>query len=282
MNLINIFIWLAFEIGHHIVKGFDSGVAYHIALYGLVGNFEPSIHRFKSCSTFGNPPKIIIAGPPASGKGTQCEAIKNEFGVVHLSTGDILRAAVKANTDLGRVAQSHMDAGQLVPDELVIDVIKERLNQEDCRLRGWLLDGFPRTERQASALIDAGLLPDVFILLDVADNLLVDRVTGRRIDPISGKIYHKIYNPPLDRVVAERLVQRSDDTEAKIKVRIQEYKSHIDSVISFFGNKILTIDGSKTASEVTHQVLYAIGQRLQHEEVTSTNKRNRMQQRISV
>ena len=124
-------------------------------------------------------PKIIIAGAPASGKGTQCEMIKEKFGVVHLSTGDILRAAVKEGTELGKTAGGFMDRGELVPDEVMIGVVGERLKQEDCECQGWLLDGFPRTGAQAAALVDSGALPDVFLLLDVPDEDLVDRVVGR-------------------------------------------------------------------------------------------------------
>ena len=124
-------------------------------------------------------PKIIIAGAPASGKGTQCEMIKEKFGVVHLSTGDILRAAVKEGTELGKTAGGFMDRGELVPDEVMIGVVGERLKQEDCQCQGWLLDGFPRTGAQAAALVDSGALPDVFLLLDVPDEDLVDRVVGR-------------------------------------------------------------------------------------------------------
>ena len=136
------------------------------------------------------PLKIIIAGAPASGKGTQCEVIKADYNVVHLSTGDILRAAVKAGSELGAEAKSYMDSGNLVPDELITGVVCDRLSQPDCEYQGWLLDGFPRTSAQAEALSRAGYDPDAFILLDVPQQCLVERVTGRRTDPETGKIYH--------------------------------------------------------------------------------------------
>merc|ERR1719276_808721 len=128
-------------------------------------------------------PKLIIAGAPASGKGTQCEIIKEKYGVVHLSTGDMLRAAVAAETDVGQRAKDFMDAGKLVPDEVIIGVVKDRLDESDCAECGWLLDGFPRTPAQAEALADAGVTADCFIFLNVPDEALIERVVGRRTDP---------------------------------------------------------------------------------------------------
>ncbi|MFN9981871.1 MAG: adenylate kinase family protein, partial [bacterium] len=142
------------------------------------------------------PLSIIIAGAPASGKGTQCEVIKELYDVVHLSTGDILRAAVAARTPVGIVAKGYMDAGKLVPDEVIINIVKDRLQEEDCQTRGWLLDGFPRTKAQAEALKEAGVCADCFIFLNVPDEILVERVVGRRTDPVTGKIYHVKYFPP--------------------------------------------------------------------------------------
>ena len=188
--------------------------------------------------------KVIIAGAPAAGKGTQCEVIKEKFGVVHLSTGDILRAAVKDGTELGKKAKAFMDAGQLVPDELIIGVICDRLQQPDCVSNGWLLDGFPRTKAQADALSAAGMVPDCFVLLDVPEEILVERVTGRRTDPVTGKIYHLKFNPPENEEVMSRLVQRSDDTAEKIVIRYREFQSHIDSIRSSYEDRLIWIDGS--------------------------------------
>ena len=156
-----------------------------------------------------SPLDVVICGAPASGKGTQCEMIKSEFGLVHLSTGDILRAAVQEGTPLGKTAKGYMDSGQLVPDELIIDVICARLKQEDCQTQGWLLDGFPRTKTQADALTKAGMVPDCFLMLDVPEEILVERVTGRRTDPVTGKIYHMTFKPPETPEIAARVVQRS-------------------------------------------------------------------------
>ena len=202
--------------------------------------------------------KIIIAGAPASGKGTQCEVIKEKFGVVHLSTGDILRAAVKEGTELGLKAKSFMEAGQLVPDELITNVVCDRLTQDDCRTKGWLLDGFPRTKSQAEALTAAGMCPDAFVLLDVPEKVLVERVTGRRTDPVTGKIYHLSFNPPENEEIAARLIQRSDDTAEKIVVRYREFKSHIENVEANYKDKLVWVDGTQKASEVSAVLLSAL------------------------
>jgi adenylate kinase len=202
---------------------------------------------------------IIIAGAPASGKGTQCEVIKEKFEVVHLSTGDILRAAVKDQTELGKKAKAFMDAGQLVPDELIIDVVSDRLRQQDCQSKGWLLDGFPRTKSQADALTKAGMVPDCLILLDVPEEVLVERVVGRRTDPVTGKIYHMKFSPPENEEIKERLIQRSDDTEEKIKVRFKEFLSHIDAIKSCYAPEMIkVIDGKQSSSSVTQAVTTAL------------------------
>ena len=200
------------------------------------------------------PLKIIIAGAPAAGKGTQCEIITKEFGVVHLSTGDILRAAVKAGTPLGVRAKEYMDGGQLVPDDLITGVVCDRLSQDDCRMQGWLLDGFPRTRPQADSLTEAGYRPDSFILLDVPEEILVERVTGRRTDPVTGAIYHLTFKPP-PADIADRLVQRSDDTKEKIVVRYREFLKHVDSVKDCYEGKCLKVDGSLSQAEVTNLVV---------------------------
>ena len=207
----------------------------------LFRKMQSSLMRQKKMTT--TTLKGIIYGPPAAGKGTQCEVITSQFGVVHLSTGDILRSAIANNTPLGNEqisysyghilhesllspitadspyhprfiatgiqAKPYMDSGSLVPDDLVIELILNRLRQEDCESRGWLLDGFPRTEAQADALLKAGIIPDVFLVLDVPEEILVERVTGRRTDPVTGKIYHMTFKPPETPEIAARVVQRS-------------------------------------------------------------------------
>ncbi|KAJ1476287.1 adenylate kinase-domain-containing protein, partial [Baffinella frigidus] len=142
------------------------------------------------------PKKIIISGAPASGKGTQCEFLVQKFGVVHISTGDALREqVVKAGTDLGKKAKGFMDSGGLVPDEVMIGIVNARLAEKDCVEKGWLLDGFPRTAAQAEAIKKGGHTADKFIILNVPDNILIERCVGRRTDPVTGKIYHTKFNP---------------------------------------------------------------------------------------
>ena len=203
--------------------------------------------------------KIIIAGAPAAGKGTQCENIKKKFGVIHLSTGDMLRAAVKGQTELGLMAKNFMDAGQLVPDSLIIDVICDRLKEGDCVEKGWLLDGFPRTKAQAEALNKAGMVPDCFLLLDVDESILVDRVTGRRTDPETGAIYHMTTKPPETKEIADRLVQRSDDTADKIKLRYREFKNHIDEIKACYEDKMVWVDGAQAPDVVSECIVSSIG-----------------------
>lgn len=194
--------------------------------------------------------RIIIAGAPASGKGTQCEMIKAKYGVVHISTGDSLRAAVKAGTERGLAAKKFMDAGQLVPDDLIIALVKERLDSDDCRERGWLLDGFPRTKAQADALAAAGIEATAFVLLEVPSSILVDRVTGRRTDPVTGTIYHLTFSPPESKEVADRLVQRSDDTEEKVKVRIKAFDENVKAIRESYAGILLAVDGNRDKKEI--------------------------------
>lgn len=201
---------------------------------------------------------IIIAGAPASGKGTQCEIIKEEFGVVHLSTGDMLRAAVVAGTDVGKKAKDFMDSGKLVPDEVIIGIVKDRLDEDDCKTQGWLLDGFPRTQAQAKALEEAGVTADCFLFLDVPDEVLVERVVGRRTDPVTGKIYHMTFSPPKDDEIMKRLEQRSDDTEEKVKVRLEQFHTNVDAVKDSYTEIIVAIDGNQAPKDVSSKIMETI------------------------
>ena len=228
----------------------DGSIAQSDVSKCVTSAIQSSIDRLKSAGS-NSILKVIIAGAPAAGKGTQCEMIKSDFGLVHLSTGDILRAAVQQGTPLGLKAKAFMDGGQLVPDELIIGVICDRLKERDCEVNGWLLDGFPRTKSQADALSAAGMIPDCFVMLDVPEEVLVERVTGRRTDPVTGKIYHMKFNPPTDDLVAARLIQRSDDTAEKIIVRYREFQSHIDSIKSCYEDKMVRVDGSIAQSDVS-------------------------------
>ena len=226
-------------------KSFHSSTQVH-----SIGNMDGTVLTSDAMPRSEDSLKIIIAGAPAAGKGTQCERIKEAFGVVHLSTGDILRAAVKDGTPLGVKAKEYMDTGQLVPDDLIIDVVCDRLGQEDCKTKGWLLDGFPRTAAQAEALSEAGMVPDCFVLLDVPEDILVERVSGRRTDPETGKIYHMTFTPPPEDIV-DRLVQRSDDTEEKIKVRYRDFTNNMDAVREKYEDCLIWVDGTQTADRVS-------------------------------
>ncbi|GJD08129.1 Adenylate kinase 2, chloroplastic [Galdieria sulphuraria] len=200
------------------------------------------------------PPRIIVAGAPASGKGTQCKKIAERYGVVHLSTGDMLREAVQNGTELGKMAKQYMDSGRLVPDDLVIGMLKERLKQEDCEKHGWLLDGFPRTASQAQALLDAKIYPDLVLVLDVPESELIQRVVGRRLDPVTGRIYHLQYSPPEDQQVLSRLIQRTDDTEEKAKVRLDTYYTHIQAIEEQF-SQVVHINGNRHTEHVFSDIV---------------------------
>eukprot|EP00644_Phytophthora_capsici_P000434 jgi/Phyca11/99878/e_gw1.4.261.1 len=182
------------------------------------------------------PPKLVISGPPAGGKGTQCEQLVTLLNVVHLSTGDILRQAIRDKSPLGVQAQGFMDGGQLVPDELIVNVVLDRITKPDCERRGWLLDGFPRTAVQAEALLAAHggkAAPDCVLVLDVPDEEVIRRIAGRRVDPETGKTYHVEFNPPPPEVQA-RVIQRSDDTEETLRTRLEQFHAHSDGVLAVF------------------------------------------------
>lgn len=202
------------------------------------------------------PMRVVVYGPPASGKGTQCEIIAKQFGVVHLSTGEMLRAAMRDNTPLGEEVRSYMDQSKLVPDDIMIRIVTERLAQEDCTKRGWVLDGYPRTENQAKALLSSGVKPDRFILLDVPQRILLERVEGRRSDPLTGKVYHLKFNPPESAEVAQRLIQRHDDTTEKMQVRLRDYDAHTAPVRAYFGDMLLTVNGSVGSRESIARTIF--------------------------
>ncbi|GMF23164.1 unnamed protein product [Phytophthora fragariaefolia] len=202
-----------------------------------------------------NPPRLIITGAPASGKGTQCELIVRALHVVHLSTGDMLRQAIRDGTSLGKQAQEYMDEGQLVPDELIVGVVLERLAQPDCKARGWLLDGFPRTEAQAQALLATRTIPDCVLALDVPDDEVVKRIAGRRLDPETGKTYHITFNPPPPDV-ADRVIQRSDDTEETVRTRLEQFHAHSKAIVTALGGvcELIQADGTRPVDQVAEQL----------------------------
>lgn len=208
--------------------------------------------------------RMILVGPPGAGKGTQAAKLVGHFDIPHISTGDMLRAAVKAGTALGKQADGFMSSGQLVPDDLVIAMVVERIAAEDAT-EGFMLDGFPRTRPQAEAL-DAALRQahvalDCVLLIEVPDELIVGRITGRRMDPETGEIYHVEHKPP-PAAIADRVVQRKDDTEAACRKRLQKYHSETAPIVPYYQQKRLlrAVDGNAAPDEVTQRVQAALAE----------------------
>ena len=181
--------------------------------------------------------RVILLGPPGAGKGTQAAAIKDKFDIPQISTGDMLRAAVKAGTDLGLAAKKVMDAGGLVSDNIIIGLVKERLKQDDCK-NGYLFDGFPRTIPQADAMKDAGVAIDFVLEIDVPDSDIVLRMSGRRVHLASGRTYHLKFNPPkvagLDDLTSDPLIQRDDDKEETVLKRLHVYHDQTKALVGYY------------------------------------------------
>ena len=181
--------------------------------------------------------RIILLGGPGSGKGTQAGFLTEHFGIPQVSSGDMLRAAVRAGTVLGRKAKGIMEAGELVPDDLIVAMIGERLDQPDCA-SGFVLDGFPRTIPQAEALHDAGVVIDTVVEMMVDDEEIVLRMSGRRVHPASGRVYHVVHNPPRvegrDDETGEKLIQRDDDREDTVRTRLAVYHEQTRPLIAFY------------------------------------------------
>ena len=181
--------------------------------------------------------RIILLGAPGAGKGTQAQILKDKFNIPQISTGDMLRGAIKANTRLGLEAKQFMDSGALVPDQLIIELVKERIQDSDCK-QGFLLDGFPRTIPQAEAMKEAAITIDMVIEIDVPDNVILDRLSGRRTHIASGRIYHIHNNPPKiqgkDDLTGEDLVQRDDDKEETILKRLSVYHSQTKPLVDYY------------------------------------------------
>jgi adenylate kinase len=203
--------------------------------------------------------RMVLVGPPGAGKGTQAARLLKQFNMPHISTGDMLRAAVSAGTPLGKEAEGYMNAGALVPDSTVIAMAIDRIQQPDAQV-GFMLDGFPRTQPQAEALAEAmseaGLTLDAVVLIEVADALIVERITGRRTDPVTKRIYHLKFDPP-PADVAARLVQRSDDTAEACVARLNKYHAETAPIIPFYDARgiLKTVDGVGQPDEVTQRLL---------------------------
>jgi len=183
--------------------------------------------------------RLILLGAPGAGKGTQANFIKEKYNIPQISTGDMLRAAIKAGTELGLAAKKVMDAGQLVSDEIIIGLVKARLQEPDCA-SGYLFDGFPRTIAQADAMKDAGVKVDYVLEIAVPDESIIERMDGRRCHPGSGRVYHVKFNPPKeegkDDVTGEPLVQRDDDKAETVKKRLDVYHNQTEVLLSYYNN----------------------------------------------
>ncbi|XP_056164172.1 adenylate kinase, chloroplastic isoform X2 [Syzygium oleosum] len=216
-----------------------------------------------------DPLKIMLSGAPASGKGTQCELITKKYGLVHIAAGDLLRAEVAAGSENGKRAKEYMEKGQLVPDEIVVMMVKERLLQSDSLENGWLLDGYPRSLSQATALQEFGLQADLFILLEVPEEILVERVVGRRLDPVTGRIYHLKYSPPETEEIAARLTRRFDDTEEKVKLRLRTHHQNVEAVLSMYKDITIKVNGDAPKENVFAQIDNALSKLLEQGKATS-------------
>ncbi|WP_431265838.1 adenylate kinase [Roseateles chitinivorans] len=215
--------------------------------------------------------RLILLGAPGAGKGTQASFICNKFGIPQISTGDMLRAAVKAGTELGIAAKKVMDAGGLVSDELIINLVKERIAQPDCA-KGFLFDGFPRTIPQADAMKAAGVKLDFVLEIDVPDSAIVERMSGRRVHTGSGRTYHTKFNPPKvegkDDVTGEDLILRDDDKEETVKKRLEVYQAQTRPLVDYYSSwaasgdaqapKYRRIEGIGTVDEITGRALAAL------------------------
>ena len=208
--------------------------------------------------------KIILLGAPGAGKGTQAQFIMNKFGIPQISTGDMLRAAIKAETDLGKQAKTLMDEGKLVPDDLIIALVQERVSQPDC-VKGFLLDGFPRTIPQADALKTAGIHIDYVLEFDVPDEIIVERMSGRRVHLASGRTYHVVYNPPKvegkDDITGEDLVIRPDDKKETVLERLKVYHSTTQPLVDYYqaeakaGNtRYFCLDGTQKVETISREL----------------------------
>ena len=207
--------------------------------------------------------KIVLLGPPGAGKGTQAKSISNRYSILHISTGDIFRKNISENTPLGVEAKRYMDNGQLVPDEVTINMVKDRLKQDDCK-NGYLLDGFPRTVHQAEALDEflcsRGESLSTSLLIEVPTDFILERMTGRRVCPSCGASYHVKFSPPTKdgkcSVCGSEVIQRKDDTVETVQERLDVYQKQTQPLIDFYKakNKLSVVDGTKAINEVFEDI----------------------------
>ncbi|KKA46123.1 MULTISPECIES: adenylate kinase [unclassified Salinivibrio] len=213
--------------------------------------------------------RIILLGAPGAGKGTQAQFIMEKYGIPQISTGDMLRAAIKAGTELGKQAKAVIDAGELVSDDIILGLVKERISQDDCA-NGFLLDGFPRTIPQADGLKEIGVAIDYVLEFDVPDDVIVERMSGRRAHLASGRTYHVVYNPPKvegkDDVTGEALVVRDDDKEETVRARLNVYHNQTAPLIAYYkkeadaGNtQFVTFDGTQGVEQVSAEIQKVLG-----------------------
>lgn len=217
--------------------------------------------------------RLILLGGPGAGKGTQANYIKERYQIPQISTGDMLRAAVKAGTELGKKAKTFMDAGGLVPDEVIIGLVKERIKEPDCQ-KGFLFDGFPRTIPQADAMKAAGVAIDAVVEIDVPDEEIIKRMSGRRAHLPSGRTYHVIFNPPKvegkDDVTGEPLVQRDDDKEETVRKRLEVYHAQTEPLVDYYQKwaqsgepgapQYVRIEGVGKVEEIRDQIFQKLDQ----------------------
>ncbi len=210
--------------------------------------------------------RIILLGPPGAGKGTQAQFLTEAFAIPQISTGDMLRGAIKAGTELGLAAKKVMDAGELVSDDIIIGLVKERIAQPDCE-NGFLFDGFPRTIPQAEALVENEIAIDAVVEIQVADEEIVSRISGRRVHPESGRVYHVDYNPPKvegkDDVTGEPLILRDDDQPETVKNRLNVYHEQTEPLVAYYTKLAETqaqlsyvcVNGVGSVSEISEEIV---------------------------
>ena len=217
--------------------------------------------------------RLILLGGPGAGKGTQANFIKEKYQIPQISTGDMLRAAIKAGTELGKEAKGYMDSGGLVPDEVIIGLVKERIKEADCQ-KGFLFDGFPRTIPQADAMKDAGVSIEAVVDINVPDAEIIKRMSGRRVHLASGRTYHITFNPPKeegkDDVTGEALIQRDDDQEETVRNRLDVYHAQTEPLIDYYKSwessgesaapKYIRIEGVGKVEEIRDQIYSVLDQ----------------------